>query len=151
MTIAALTTALAVGGKVIGAVGAVQQGNANAAAADFNARIAAQQADAERDAAAAEARDYRRSESGKRAASRTARLASGVTMSGSSLLVDEAMVREAALGSARIVHGGAVRGHRLDQESALYRMNARNARTAGYLKAGSSLLSAGSSWAGSYN
>ncbi len=142
-----MATALAAG-TGLKVAGALQEGRAEGQAADFNARVARQQARGERDNAAAEASDYRRGEMRKLSASRTARLATGVTMAGSPLLVDEATVREVALGSSRIAHGGTVRGMRLDQDAMLSKMQGKAARTASYYKAGTSLLNGATSWAG---
>lgn len=150
MGIEALLGALAVGGGALKAIGSIQEGNAAGNAADFNARASEQQAAQERDAAAAEGRDYRRQEGRRRASSLAARGASGTTGAGSPLLVDEATVREIALGASRIKYGGDVKATRLQQEAELYRMRGRSSRTAGYLNAGTSLLSGASSWAGQY-
>ena len=150
MGISALFTALSVAGGGLGAFGALQEGRATSRAAEFNARIADQQARQERQSAAAEARDYRRGENRKLASSTAARGASGVTGAGSPLLVDEATVREIALGSSRLKYAGDVRAKRLEDEAELYRMRGKSARRAGYLNAGSSILSSGTSWAKQY-
>lgn len=128
-------------GSAVSAMGAIAQGNAAAASAKYNAAAQEQQARAEKDAASAEAQDYRRQNNAQVAAARAARMASGVTMAGSPLMVEEATVREIALGSARLVNRGAQRATRLRNEAELSRMNAKASRTAGYLNAGSSLLS----------
>ena len=127
-------------GGIVSAMGAIQQGKAEAAAAEFNAKAAEQQAQAEREAAAAEASDFRRLEGRKVAMARAGRGATGVTMAGSPLLVDEATVREVAVGAARVSHAGAVRSNSLLNESDLYKMRADNARKASYFAAGTSLL-----------
>lgn len=150
MGVSALLTALTIGGGVIKGIGAIQQGNAEGQAADFNALASQQQAAQERDSAAAESRDYRRQEGRRLASTTAARGAGGTTGAGSPLLVDEATVREIALGSARIKYAGDVKSTRLEQEAELYKMRGKSARTAGYLSAGSSILSGASSWAGSY-
>jgi hypothetical protein len=156
-----LAAVAAIGGTALSAVGAIAQGaaaeraaEAEARAAEFNARIAEQQAAREREAAAVEAEDFRRREGAKRATARAARGASGVTMAGSPLLVDEATVREIALGSSRLINQGAVRGTRLEQDAELSRMSGRtarqrgkNARTAGFINAGTTLLSGASDFA----
>lgn len=147
MGIAAIFSALSLGGAALGAVGNIQQGNAAARAGEFNARVSEQQAKAERDAAAAEGKDYRRGERRKLASSTAAYGGTGVISSaGSPLLVNEATVREIALGAARIRQGGEARATRLEQQAELDRMNARSSRTAGYIGAGSSLLSGFGKW-----
>ena len=127
---------------VMGASGAAQQARAAQQAANFQAEVQEQQAQAERDRAAVEAQDFRREGSRARAASLARMGASGTVASeGSPLLVDEAFVKELALGSARIQHGGEVRGTRLDQQAELTRAEGRSARRAGGINAGASLLS----------
>jgi hypothetical protein len=133
-------------GAGVSAIGSISAGKAAQDAAEYNAKVAEQQAAQERDAAQAEASDYRRSERRGQASSRVARLASGVTMAGSPLLVDEAMAREIALGSARIGYGGSVNANRYENEAELERMSGDAAATASYFRAGTSLLSGASSF-----
>lgn len=144
MALASLFVGLASAG--VSAMGQIAAGKAQQRAAEYNAKLAENQAAAERDAAQAEASDYRRSERRGLAAGRTARLASGVTMAGSPLLVDEATTREIALGSARIGHGGMLRGNRLEEEAELDRMSGKAAVTESYFRAGSSLLGGAASF-----
>ena len=144
MALASLFVGLA--SSALGAMGQIAAGKATKKAADYNAKVAEQQAAQERDAAQAEASDYRRGERRGQAAGRAARLASGVTFAGSPLLVDEATSREIALGSARLGYGGSVRANRLENEAELERMGGQAAQTASYFQAGSSLLSGASSF-----
>lgn len=136
-----LFTALSFAGGALGAVGQIAAGQAEARAAKYNAKVQEQQARQEREAAAVEAEDFRREERRKQAAAGAARAATGVTGAGSPLLVDEATVREIALGASRYRYRGAVRSNRLMQEAELSRMRGKAASTAGYIGAGSSLLS----------
>lgn len=148
MGVEAILGALAVGGSVLKGVGAIQQGNAASQASEFNATVAEQQARAERDASAAEARDYNRGERRKLASSTAALGGTGVVSSaGSPLLVTESTIREIALGVGRIRQGGEAKATRLEQDAELSRMNARS--SPGYLSAGSSILSSAGSWYGS--
>lgn len=142
--------ALSAVGTVLSAAGSIAAGQAQAEAAEFNAEVAEQQAAAERDAAASEAKDFRRREMRQVSAARAARLATGVTLAGSPLLVDSSTVREIALGSSRLRHAGEMRGNRLDNEAQLERARAKSAVTASYLQAGSSLLGGFSSWGSNY-
>jgi hypothetical protein len=150
MSIAALTAIATIGSTVFGAVGSIQSAGAERDAAEFNAKVTEQQAKAEREAADAEAADYRRGEMRKVSAARAMRGATGVTMAGSPLLIDESTVREVALGSARIGHAGSTRSWRLRQEAELERMRGRKAMQAGYWRAGKSLLSGFSSFGAQY-
>lgn len=135
-----LLPVLSLAGTALGAVGQIQAGQAQAQAAQAQAQINEQQARSERETAAVEAQDFRRSERRQIAAARATRLAQGVVLAGSPLLVDEDTVREVALGSSRLQHRGLVRGHRLDQEAELARARGSAAQTASYFNAGSSLL-----------
>ncbi len=150
MGVASIMTALAIGGGILKGGAGLSAGRAEGRASDFNALVADQQARQERQSAAAEARDYRRGENRKLASSTAARGAGGVTGAGSPLLVEESTIREIALGSARLKYAGDVRSKRLQDEAELYRMRGKSARRAGYLNAGSSLLSGASSWAANY-
>lgn len=126
----------------IGAVGAMQQANAQANAAKYEAQVREQQAQSERQRAAAQAQDYRRQESSKLATSRARLAGSGVSSSfGTPLLVDESAVREIALSSSRITNAGEINATRLENEAASRRSAAKNYRTAGAIGAGASLLS----------
>lgn len=126
-------------------LGNIQQGKAAQKAAEFQARVQEQQANAERQAAAAEAEDFRRRFSRRRAGN-VARLGgSGVDIAGSPLLVFEDFEREAALQSSRLLNIGDVRATRLEQQADLTRAGGRSARRAGTLRAGQSLLSGGAS------
>src|SRR3546814_19650698 len=81
--------ALTLIGAAVGAVGAIAAGRAQANAAEFNADMAQQQAERERQIAARDADDYRRSNSRLLATSRARRAGSGVASQGSPLLLDE--------------------------------------------------------------
>src|SRR3546814_3042825 len=75
---------------------------AQANAAEFNADMAQQQAERERQIAARDADDYRRSNSRLLATSRARRAGSGVTSQGSPLLVDETTAAEIDRKSTRL-------------------------------------------------
>lgn len=124
----------------LGAMGAIAEGKAQQQAANFNAKALKQQAASERDIARVEAGDYRRAEMRKMSSARTARLATGVTMAGSPLLVDEAAIREVSLGVQRTRFGGAIKANRLEQEAQLEKMKGKAAVKASYFKAGTSIL-----------
>lgn len=136
--LAAASTAL---GSAVSAAGSIASGQAQAAASDYNTKILKQRATQERDAAAAEASDYRRGESRKMAATRAARGVSGVTMEGSPLAVDDATIREVALGASRLKYKGDIAARRLEDEAKLEKQRGKMAKTTSYFQAGSSLLS----------
>lgn len=137
----ALAGALSIGSGLLGAFGALKSGKAAAQAAKFQAKILEQQAASERDVSRAEAEDFRRRGSRARASSIARLSGTGAAIEGSPLLVDESFVKDIALGSARILQGGEVRGTRLGQQAVLSRFEGKAARTAGRIGAGASLLS----------
>lgn len=126
---------------ILGAVGAIREGKAADRAAKFQAEVLDQQAASERNVAGAEAEGFRRRGSRARASSIARGGASGIdTQKGSPLLVDEAFVKDIALGSARVLQGGEVRGTRLEQQGVLSRFQGKNAKSASLFRAGQSIL-----------
>jgi len=132
--------ALTLLGAAVGAAGAIAAGKAEANAAEFNAEMAQQQAERERQIAARDADDHSRRGSRLLATSRARRAASGVTSQGSPLLVDESTAAEIELGVQDILAGGAANAYGYQQQAALARARASSARTGAYLTAGSTLL-----------
>lgn len=168
-------TALMVGGLVasvagaaVSSYGAVKKGEAEGSAYEakgqasaYNAAIMRQQAAQELDASKAEASDYARKGSATFASGLASRGATGVTEQGSPLMVDEATVRQIALGVARTRYAGTVRSGRLEEQSQLGDFEATNAKTAagyaregGYISGAANLLSglgsAGTGYATAY-
>tara|TARA_R110002096_G_scaffold59612_2_gene149395 strand:- start:206 stop:661 length:456 start_codon:yes stop_codon:yes gene_type:complete len=143
MALATTTVAaMALASAAIGAAASVSQGMAAKKQANFSATVAQQQADRERLQAANDSEDYRREQSRVLAARRAAQGASGVDAgSGSSLLTSEDMAGEIELNALRIKNGGEVRATRAEQFASLQRASGKNAQTAGFMRAGSSLLS----------
>lgn len=135
-------------GSLVQASGQRAEARAAEQSAKFDAAAKEQQAVSERDAAAVEASDFRRRQGRILAERRAAAGASGITSAGSPLLVEEATLREIALGSARAGHQGFVRGSRLEDAAALDRQRGGNARKAGRIDAGSTLLSGFGDFAG---
>jgi hypothetical protein len=126
---------------IVGAVGAVSSGKAQANAAEFNADVARQQAEQERTASRQEAEDFRREQSRLFARRRAVMGGSGVdTSTGSPLLASEDFASEAELGAKRIQAGGELRATRLSQQASLFGAEASNARTGGFMRAGSLLI-----------
>lgn len=136
-----MSAILSIGSGILGAIGAIQEGNAADKAGKFQQKVLDQQAASERDKAGAEAEDFRRGGSRARASSLARLAASGAAPEGSPLLVDAAFVKDIALGSSRVLQGGDVRGTRLEQQGVLARFEGRNAKSASRIRAGQSLLS----------
>lgn len=137
---AAIAAISAAGAAGVGAAGAIQQGKATQAAAEFNAKVGMQQAGREREIAALQAEQFSKSQQALLSKVRAARLASGVTMSGTPLLMDDDAVSEIAYNEALIRSGGEVRATRLEQDAQLARFGGRAARQSGMFRAGGSLL-----------
>src|SRR3990167_7885773 len=98
------------------------QGQAASQAARYNARVAEQQAESARQAAAADAETRRRQLDRVLGTQRARYGASGVIPSeGSPLLVMMESEEEAALDVARVRHGGAAAAHGLGLESTILR------------------------------
>src|SRR3546814_13084407 len=100
--------ALTLIGAAVGAVGAIAAGRAQANAAAFNADMAQQQAERERQIAARDADDYRRSNSRLLATSRARRAGSGVTSQRSPRLGDETTAAEIERGAQDLPAGGEI-------------------------------------------
>jgi hypothetical protein len=145
-TAAAAIAGLASAG--VGAVGAIQQGQAASKQAKFQSTVMQQQAERERQIAEAKEADYRRDQNRLMAERRAASGATGVEMgTGSPLLATEDFARESELNALRIRNGGEVNAGRLEQQAALYRTAGKNAKTGSYFRAGASLLTGVSSGA----
>lgn len=132
--------AASAGAGIIGAVGSISAGRSSAGAAEYNAAVNRQLAERARAEGDLEARQFAKDERRKLAVARTGRLASGVTMAGSPMMVDEDMINEIAFNEALIRSGGEVRATRAGQAAELQTARARSARTASYYRAGASAL-----------
>lgn len=140
----ALTTSAVIGliGAAAGAAGGISQAQAVNKQRDFQANVSAQQAEQERLAAAEQERDYRKAQASRLAQIRASMGASGTdTSTGTPLLALADFQGETERNALRIRSGGDIRASRLDQEGSLYRMSGKSERSAGYGRAGSSLLS----------
>lgn len=137
---AALAAAGSLASAGIGAAGAIHSGRASQAAAEFNAATMTQQAARDKAISDIQAQQYFQEGRKQLATMRTARLASGVQMTGSPLIVDEHARDEFAYNWALIRAGGDARATRLVQQAELERFGGRSARLSGMFRAGSSLL-----------
>jgi len=134
-------TAMTLAATAISAAASVSQGMAAKKQAGFQAAVAQQQADRERQQADSASQDFRRQQSRVLASRRAAQGASGVDAStGSPLFTSEDFAGEVELNALRIKNGGEVRATRAEQFAALQRASGKNAQTSGFMRAGSSLL-----------
>lgn len=128
------------------AYGVYASGQAQGAAADFNAQVAQQQAQAARDAAAVEEEQTRERNRRIQATARARAAASGVVPSeGSPLLILMDNAAQAELEAQRARFGGELTAAGFRGQAAQQQFAARQARTAGGIGAGISLLSSGAS------
>lgn len=140
-TLSAIATGATVVGTALSVVGAIQQGQATQAQADLQGQVLQQQATSQRQQAKADESDFRARQSRLLAQRRAAAGASGVDPStGSPLLVSEDFASEVELSALRIRGGGEVRATRLEQQASLERFRGRQARSAGFVRGGSLLL-----------
>ena len=140
----ALTTSAIIGliGTAASVAGGVSQAQAQKKQANFQANVARQQAESERLAAAEQERDYRKSQSSRLAQIRASMGASGTdTSTGTPLLAIADFEGETERNALRIRSGGEIRSRRLDELGGFYTSAGKNAESAGYARAGSSLLS----------
>jgi hypothetical protein len=140
----ALTTSAVIGliGAAAGAAGGVSQAQAQKKQANFQANVARQQAESERLAASEQERDYRKAQSSRLAQIRASMGASGTdTSTGTPLLALADFEGETERNALRIRSGGEIRSRRLDELGGFYNSAGKNAESAGYARAGSSLLS----------
>lgn len=151
-TALAIAAGASVAAAGVGAIGAIQSGQAAKAQGDFQSAVMLQQADRERQDAAARETDFRAQQSRALASRRAALGASGIDPSqGSPLLTDQDFAGETELQALRIRSGGDVAATRLQQSAALQRFAGQNAVTSSYFRAGSSLLGGAGSAFGYYS
>ncbi len=124
----------------VGALGAVQEARASAAASEFNAKVADNNAIIAEQNAAAEERRHRRAADREAAGMRARIGAAGVTLEGSPLELLEDQALEAELDALNIRYGGRLQATNYRSQAQLDRSRARSARTQGFISAGTSLL-----------
>jgi hypothetical protein len=126
------------------AAGFVMQGQAAQRAAQSQAAVLAQQAARDRQIAEAAAEDQRRADAQFKSKRRAILGGSGVQIgTGSPLLVDADIAKEAELSAQRILVGGEVTARRREQQAQLAQLEGRGARTASLIQAGGALLRGG--------
>ncbi len=143
MATGAIIAAIAAG-AAISAFGAVQQGRAANQEAQFQSDVLKQQAERESTISRQNEEDFRRNSKSLLATRNAGLGVSGVESgSGSTLLASEDFAGEVELQSLRLRSGGEVRQQRLLNAAALSRTRGQNARTAGFIRGGSLLLTGG--------
>lgn len=146
--IGALSAAASIASGVVGAMGAMQQGKAASAAANYQAQVADRNAKIARQQATVEQDDQRRENMRQLGAIRAAYGGSGLEMAGSPLDVLEDTSIEQELDVDRIGYRGTLRALGETDKANLARAEAENAKSAGAIGAVSSILKAGTSLLG---
>jgi len=126
---------------VISAYGAKTQADAQQKTMNYNAAVARQRADRERQEAQAREADFRKQQSRAEARRRALGGVSGVDQGeGSPLLTSEDFAGEVELAALRIRAGGDVAATRLEQSAGLSEFQGRAAQSAGNIRAGALLV-----------
>jgi hypothetical protein len=122
----ALGTTLGTVGTAVGALGAIGAGKAEASSAQYNAESARREAESRENA-------QRTAAQRQLGSIRAGVSKSGATMAGTPLAVLSESAANAEIDALNTRYSG-------QREAALYESRGRNARTAGYVRAGTSLL-----------
>ena len=138
-----IVTALTIIGSGLQAISTIQQGQAQARSAKFNAAIAEQNAVLARQTAAADAEKRRRELARATGRTRARFGTAGLTVEGSPLETLGDLTAEGELSARNALFDGEIEARRFQSQSSLLRSQARDARTSGFLRAGTSLLFAG--------
>lgn len=135
-----LGTVLTVGSTLLGAVGAIQQGQAAKQAAEYNAQVQEAQAKVAQDQGAAKATEISMRTRQRLATSRAAGLESGLELDGSVGDVLDTVQKQGALDQLTALYDSNLRAQGLRQSAEAERAKGSNAVAASYIGAGSSLL-----------
>ena len=140
----ATSTMLLMGAAGIAAAGAISGGIDANNKSKFEASDQRQRAEREREIAGITEEDFRKQQSRLAAESRAGGGKSGIDQStGSALLAASDFEAESELNALRIRAGGETQSQRLDEQADLTRAAGKSAKTRGFVRAGSSLLSGG--------
>lgn len=133
-------------GAVMGVMGAIQSGEAQKKAADYNAQVAENDAIAKQQAAAFEEERQRERARRELAFARAQAGGSGTTMSGSPLDIMARSAENAELEALAIRYSGQLGANASRSQAAADRMQGKIAQQAGYMQAGTTLLTAAGKW-----
>lgn len=135
-----LGTVLTVGSTLLGAVGAIQQGQAAKQAAEYNAQVQEAQAKVAQDQGAAKATEIAQRTKQRLAASRAGSIENGLELDGSVSDVLDTVQKQGALDELTALYDSNIRAQGLRQSAEAERAKGSNAVAASYIGAGSSLL-----------
>ncbi|EKK8424006.1 hypothetical protein PPR02_004574 [Salmonella enterica] len=134
----------AIGASVLSAGGALYSGQQQKKMSNYQAAQAEADAEAAQSAARVEADRIRKAGRAQAAQANAALAASGVdTGEGTALRIQSGIVGDAEQDAYQTILNGVNQGARLNSQAQADRISGKNASTAGYINAGSSLLSAG--------
>jgi len=145
MSMVYVAVAVAVVSAGVSAYSQYSAGENAAEEADYNAKVAEQNALAEKDKASYDENIHRDNVRKLLSTQRALYGKSGVDMTGSPLLVMEDTAAKSEIDALAIRHGGDIAAAQQRSAATLSKMRGKNAQTAGYIGAGSSLLSGASS------
>ena len=131
---------LGLAGGAIGALGAIQQGNANAAAADYNKEVAKRNKEAVADQLYVDIADKRLENRRQMASLRAAYGSSGLQLDGSPMEVLEDTATENAYDIAKMRYGARMKIKGYSEQATLFGMEKKAAKTAGYIGAASAMI-----------
>ena len=132
--------ALSLAGSGFSAYGSIQQGKAAKKAAEYNAAVQRNQAIAARQKAEFDADRQRQVAAAQRAQARAGFAKGGVVMEGTPLLVLESSAEQAELDAQAILYGGDVQATGYEAQAGLSELEGKSAQQAGYIGAGTTLL-----------
>ena len=140
--------ALMIAGAAVQAIGAIQQGNAAKAAADYNASMLERNAEIERSQANQREEAKRREARGLLGKQAAAFAQSGGGLDGSAADVMKQSATYAELDALTLRYEGDMRARGFENEARMERFAGKQARKAGYFKAAGSILSGAGAYYG---
>jgi hypothetical protein len=139
-----IETALLIGSAVVGGASAISQGNQAKKMGDYQAAQAQADANAAAESAKLEAANIRKAGDRQRSSARAALAASGVNVdTGTAELINTEIQQGAEQDALTTIQTGVNRARVINAEGDAARIAGKNARTAGYLNAANTALSAG--------
>jgi hypothetical protein len=138
---ATIGTVASIGSGILGAVGAVQQGKAASQASKYNAAVQEQQANAEQNQAVTRATEVATRTRQRVAATRAGAIQNGFETDGSVADILSTVETQGTLEGLTALYDGSVRAQGLRSSAELNRASASSSLTAGYINAGTSVLS----------
>lgn len=145
------TTMLMLAATAVSAGAAIMQGEQAKKTADVNAELQRRQGEADKDAAVAQAENIRKAQKYAIGSANAATAASGAAIGeGSALRINEQIYKNSESDAYSTLLTGTRRQRFANDQANITQAQGRNAQTAGYLNAASSVLSMGSKIGGGW-